>query len=304
MVAAQPAKVLIFSATNGYRHESIPDAISALTTAGPSHNIEFDQTEDSTAFTDANLTTYDAILFLMVTDVSPNDIINLEQQTAFQNYLNSGGNFVGIHSASDCLHDAVFYQREIGAYFWDHPTLGEATFLNNVDPTHPTVSMIPERWTYTEEVYHFKQDPRSVGAKVVLTVDPNSAGANASAAIQGDPHPIAWYQERGAGASEGAPTVGRSFYTSLGHLSSTWADETFMAHIMAGITWSLGSNTTKAFNPSTTVGNAALKGSATTGWATSLSCLCLLPAYRNAPEGQPMQTQQKEERGWGLRQLL
>ncbi|KAG9051077.1 hypothetical protein FS837_012585 [Tulasnella sp. UAMH 9824] len=126
MVAAQPAKVLIFSATNGYRHDSIPDAINALTAAGPSHNIEFDPTEDSTAFTDANLANYDAILFLMVTDVSPNDIINQEQQAAFQNYLNSGGNFVGIHSASDCLHDATFYQREIGAYFWDHPTLSEA----------------------------------------------------------------------------------------------------------------------------------------------------------------------------------
>ncbi|KAG8973350.1 hypothetical protein FRC05_008895 [Tulasnella sp. 425] len=126
MVAAQPAKVLIFSATNGYRHESIPDAINALKTAGPSHNIEFDQTEDAAAFTDGNLATYDAILFLMVTDISPNDIINTEQQSAFQNYLDSGGNFVGIHSASDCLHNATFYQREIGAYFWDHPVLGEA----------------------------------------------------------------------------------------------------------------------------------------------------------------------------------
>jgi len=33
---------------------------------------------------------------------------------------------------------------------------------------------------------------------------------------------IAWYQERGAGVSSGAPLVGRSFYTSLGHSASTW----------------------------------------------------------------------------------
>ncbi|KAG8954172.1 hypothetical protein FRC04_000393 [Tulasnella sp. 424] len=137
--------------------------------------------------------------------------------------------------------------------------------------------MIPERWTYTEEVYNFKQDPRSVGATVVLTVDPSSAGwafpqgANASAAIQGDPHPIAWYQERGAGASDGTSTVGRSFYTSLGHLSSTWANETFIAHVMAGVTWSLGSNTTRAFNPSASVGNAALSNTAVTGQSSSNS---------------------------------
>ncbi|KAG8864905.1 hypothetical protein FRB96_003491 [Tulasnella sp. 330] len=51
----------------------------------------------------------------------------------------------------------------------------------------------------------------------------------------------AWYQERGAGAAPATQTVGRSFYTSLGHLSSTWKDPTFMEHIMAGVMWALGS---------------------------------------------------------------
>ena len=33
---------------------------------------------------------------------------------AFQKYLNLGGNFIGIHSATDCLNTTEFYGREIG----------------------------------------------------------------------------------------------------------------------------------------------------------------------------------------------
>lgn len=67
LTAALP-KVLIFSRTLGYRHESIPDAISSLKSHGSAANIEFDATEDPTLFTNSNLKGYDAVLFLMTTD--------------------------------------------------------------------------------------------------------------------------------------------------------------------------------------------------------------------------------------------
>ena len=35
-------------------------------------------------------------------------------KTAFQNYLNNGGNFVGIHSASGTLNTTTFYGQELG----------------------------------------------------------------------------------------------------------------------------------------------------------------------------------------------
>jgi len=35
-------------------------------------------------------------------------------KAAFQRYLDSGGNFVGIHSASDCLVNTTFYGDELG----------------------------------------------------------------------------------------------------------------------------------------------------------------------------------------------
>lgn len=63
----------------------------------------------------------------MVTDTSPaNPIMNTDQQQAFQDYLNLGGNFIAVHAASDCLHDTTFYGQELGAYFLSHPTISTA----------------------------------------------------------------------------------------------------------------------------------------------------------------------------------
>jgi hypothetical protein len=58
------ARVLIYSATQRFRHDSIPDAIAALKARGPTANISFDDTEDQSRFTDSVLSAYDAILFL------------------------------------------------------------------------------------------------------------------------------------------------------------------------------------------------------------------------------------------------
>jgi hypothetical protein len=53
--------------TTSYRHASIPQAIESMKELGVTKNIQFDNTEDPSFFTDANLTQYDALLFLMTT---------------------------------------------------------------------------------------------------------------------------------------------------------------------------------------------------------------------------------------------
>jgi len=39
---------------------------------------------------------------------------------------------------------------------------------------------IPERWTFEEEVYYFRSDPRAVGATVLMTVDEASYNGESS----------------------------------------------------------------------------------------------------------------------------
>src|SRR5215468_9243763 len=90
-------KVLVFSATAGFRHDCIPNGIAAIQALGSTNNFAVDATEDATAFSDANLAQYRAIIFLNTTgDV----LTNAAQQTALQNFVRTGGGWVGIHSAA------------------------------------------------------------------------------------------------------------------------------------------------------------------------------------------------------------
>jgi hypothetical protein len=66
-VDAAKARILIYSATRDFRHDSIPTAIEALKARQDSINAQFDNTEDQTQFTDDVLSNYDTILFLSTT---------------------------------------------------------------------------------------------------------------------------------------------------------------------------------------------------------------------------------------------
>src|SRR5215831_11798178 len=79
MAQAAPYKVLLFSATAGYRHASITNGIAAIQALGSTNGFAVDATEDATTFSDANLAQYKAIIFLSTTgDV----LTNNAQQTA------------------------------------------------------------------------------------------------------------------------------------------------------------------------------------------------------------------------------
>ena len=53
-------------------------------------------------------------------------------------------------------------------------SLGSHQTFTIVDGTHLSTEMLPERWTFVEEVYSFRSDPKDVGAKLLLSVDESS----------------------------------------------------------------------------------------------------------------------------------
>src|SRR5712664_1385068 len=83
--AQSPAyKVLVFSATAGYRHASITNGIATIRALGTNNGFAVDATEDATLFTDANLAQYKVIIFLNTTgDV----LTNAQELCALQNYV-------------------------------------------------------------------------------------------------------------------------------------------------------------------------------------------------------------------------
>jgi hypothetical protein len=53
-------------------------------------------------------------------------VLNPTQTQSFHTYLQNGGNFIGVHSASDCLMNQEWFVGTLGARFDYHPDLQEA----------------------------------------------------------------------------------------------------------------------------------------------------------------------------------
>ena len=90
-------RILVFSKTAGFRHESIAAGIRALKDLGARHNFLVDTTENAANFYEENLRRYNAVVFLNTTG----DVFNQEQQNDFERFIQAGGGFLGIHSATD-----------------------------------------------------------------------------------------------------------------------------------------------------------------------------------------------------------
>jgi glucose/arabinose dehydrogenase len=233
VVAQTPAfKVLIFSATAGFRHASITNGLETIRMLGAANNFAVDATEDATQFTESNLAQYQAIIFLSTTgDV----LTNAQQMGALQHYIEAGGGWVGIHAASDTLHNWPYYGTLVGAYFVGHPAIQLAT-IKVADRIDPSTSMLPKRWVRTDEWYNFSLNPRT-NVHVLATIDESTyvGGAN------GFDHPIAWSHYYDGG---------RAWYTAGGHTPESFSEPLFQAHLLGGIQFAAG---VKPADPASTI---------------------------------------------------
>jgi type 1 glutamine amidotransferase len=157
------------------------------------------------------------------------DILNDEQQAAFEAWFRSGGGFVGIHAAADTEHTWPWYGNLVGAWFKTHPSPQKATVVVE-DKTHASTSMLPERWERFDEWYVYKANPRTkkdAPVHVLATLDETTYDTGGNP--MGD-HPIAWCHEFDGG---------RAWYTGGGHTQESYAEPLFRQHLSAGIEWAL-----------------------------------------------------------------
>jgi type 1 glutamine amidotransferase len=222
----EPYKVLVFSKTAGFRHDSIPAAVAAIRTLGSRNNFVVDAVEDGAAFNDANLARYKAVVFLLTTG----DVLDATQQAAFERYIRGGNGYVGVHSASDTEYDWPWYGGLVGAYFQGHPAIQTAT-IRLEDRQHPSTRPLPEPWVRRDEWYNFRTNPRA-NVRVLARLDE----ATYSGGTMGD-HPIAWYH-----AFDG----GRAWYTAGGHTAESYSEPLFLEHLLGGINYAAGAQTSTA----------------------------------------------------------
>jgi type 1 glutamine amidotransferase len=241
---ADAFKVLVFSKTAGFRHDSIPAGVQAIRDLGAANDFAVDATEDAGAFTTGNLAQYQAVVFLSTTG----DVLNDSQQSAFQSYVDGGGGYVGVHAAADTEYDWPYYGQLMGAWFASHPAIQQAT-VRNEDRAHAATAHLGTSWTRTDEWYNYRSNPRP-DVRVLQSLDEGSY----SGGTMGD-HPITWCH---------AQAAGRAFYTGLGHTQESFADPDFRALLLGGIRYAA-----KAVNadcrPET--GYTTLYDGSTAGWS-------------------------------------
>jgi type 1 glutamine amidotransferase len=215
-------RVLLFSRTTGFRHDSIPAAIAALTELGATGGYGAEATEDPAAFTAKNLARFRVVVFLMTTG----DPLDDAAQAQVEAWIAGGGNWVGVHSASDTEYNWPFYGQLVGAYFKQHPAIQQATV--NVEVTdHPATAGLPSPWIRTDEWYDFQTNPRAT-TSVLMTIDESSY----SGGTMGADHPLVWAHPTGGG--------GRAIYTAMGHTAESYADPLFRGHLVGAIRWAAG----------------------------------------------------------------
>ena len=215
-----PARILVFSKTEGYRHESIPTGIAALRQLCKDNGMIMDTSEEAADFNAENLKRYNAVVFLNTTG----DVLNPTQESDFERYIQAGGGYVGVHSATDTEYGWHWYGGLAGAYFASHPEQQDAT-LRVKTHDHPATKHLPGEWKRFDEWYNFKEMNPNVN--VLLSIDESSyqGGTN------GDNHPVAWSHEYDGG---------RAFYTALGHTKESYADPLFLQHLLGGLRYAIG----------------------------------------------------------------
>jgi uncharacterized protein len=254
-----PKKVLVVTVTLEYRHSSIPTAEKVLSELGEksgAYAVSFarvDPSEPQFQGTDGKtdsakvhaaikevlartmsvsaLSNYDGVIFANTTGELP-----LPDKEAFMAWLRSGKGFIGMHAASDTLHQFQPYIRMLGGEFFTHGAQIPASVINE-DPDCPACRRLPHVWNVFDEIYVFQKFEARRSRLLLSTTD--------SITQEGGMTPVSWSRTYGQG---------RVFYTSLGHREDVWdprtpasyqrqnppeVAEAFQKHILAGIKWAL-----------------------------------------------------------------
>jgi len=256
-------RILVFTKTSGYHHESIAVGVPAIMKLGAENNFLVDSTSDASKINEANLSKYSAVVFLSTTGY----MLNTYQQADLQRYMQAGGNFVGVHAAADAEYDWKWYGRLVGAYFLSHPEQQEAT-LRVADKNHPSTRTTPEEWKRKDEWYNYKSIATDLHVLINLDESSYKGGQN------GASHPIAWYHNF---------ENGRAFYTGLGHTNESYTDPVFLKHLLGGIQYAIGDNKKLDYSKTTALRvpeeNRFVKTQLLTGTLFEPTEMAILPNY-------------------------
>ena len=164
---SETPRLLVFTKTNGYHHNSISDGVNAIFKLAGQNNFEVDTTSSAEWFVEDTLKKYAAVVFLNTTG----DLLNNVQEADFQRFIEAGGGYVGVHAAADAEYDWGWYGRLTGAWFNGHPEQQEAV-IQIADSNNDATRHLPKPWKRKDEWYNFKKIGTDL--HILLTLDEKS----------------------------------------------------------------------------------------------------------------------------------
>ena len=212
----------------GYVHENRAAGVAAIKQLGTQHGFSVTVSENPADFNETNLKQYNLVVF----NNTNNEVFDTdEQKVAFMRYVQAGGGFVGIHSATGTERNWPWFKRLIGASFLRHAKHQPFKEII-IDADHPSTSFLPKLWQRDDECYFFKEYNPDIRVLIVHDLGPLD-DKDKPTYYGGNSSPSVWCHEFDGG---------RQWYTSLGHDIATYATAEFQQHIMGGIVWVIGNN--------------------------------------------------------------
>jgi len=212
----------------GYVHDNIAASVAAIRKMGSEAGFAVDASDDPAVFTDSNLPQYGALVF---SNSNNQAFSNDRQRDAFKRYIEAGGGFVGIHSASGSERDWPYFWAVLGGRFAAHPRQQPFT-VRVTDPSFAAVKGLPAEFTWTDECYFL--DHLNPGIHPVLVTDRTKLATLEPMTIDVTKFsvdlPLAWYQEFDGG---------REFYLALGHNKEDYGNPLLYGMIKNGILWAM-----------------------------------------------------------------
>lgn len=226
LAAQDKPQVLVLTQSKGFVHDVVKDkngqpsvVKQVFTQLAAANDFSVSFIDDVAELTAERLKQTDVVAFYTTGDLP---FANGQYDT-FQQWIENGRAFLGIHCATDTLKDHDKYPAMIGAIFESHPwNAGDTVTLKVHDAEHPAAAPYAPSTTLKEEIYQFRNLQPDV-IQVLISLDMAKTSKKR-------PHhvPVAWIKHQGQG---------RVFYTSLGHREDVWRSEAFGRHLVGAIRW-------------------------------------------------------------------
>lgn len=234
----EPA-ILVFSKTSDWRHnEGIAGADRFFADFATARGYGLYTTENNAVFTTEILARFDLVVFNNMTG----DTLSVTQETVFQEWLESGGAWIGLHGSGDNSHrDWAWYDKTlIGPEFIGHimaPQIQSARLIN-LAPQHSIMTEIPLEWFMEDEWYSFDSTPQDFGMTPLAGLDETSYSPRNTVVerwptdlrMSADPrqHPVIWSQCIGHG---------RAVYSAIGHTQFVYDDTIYQKLLTNALLW-------------------------------------------------------------------